>query len=315
MADPADGPLMLRRSGRAPRFAVIGAYVTDCFVSTARLPGWGEEHEARAVWTQPGGKALNQAISLARLGSQVTAVGVVGDDGVGRDILAALAAAGVDAGGVEVRGGVPSAVCVCFVGDEGENAIVWHIDDAVAVTAATVAAAAPAIGKADAVLVTFEMPAAAIGAAIRAASDLGAMVFVQPAPPLADPAAAAALPWDLVDVVMLNESEARVLLGGTPGLAPGDLAGAVAARTSVGIVVVTLGAAGCAVFAAGSTVTYPAQRVAAVDTTGAGDAFAANFAASIVGGAPVADAVHAAQAAAARAVLHVGGHQRQPAES
>jgi ribokinase len=59
------------------------------------MPVWGEEHEAQSVRTAPGGKALNQAVALARLGAQVTAVGVVGDDGVGRDILAALAARGL----------------------------------------------------------------------------------------------------------------------------------------------------------------------------------------------------------------------------
>ena len=32
---------------------------------TARMPGWGEEHEARSVRTAPGGKALNQAVALA----------------------------------------------------------------------------------------------------------------------------------------------------------------------------------------------------------------------------------------------------------
>ena len=61
------------------RFVVVGAYVADCFVNTARLPAWGQEYEARSIRTSPGGKALNQAVALARLGAQVTAVGAVGD--------------------------------------------------------------------------------------------------------------------------------------------------------------------------------------------------------------------------------------------
>jgi peptide deformylase len=46
---------------------------------------------AQSVRAAPGGKALNQAVALARAGARVCAVGVVGGDGVGRDILATLA--------------------------------------------------------------------------------------------------------------------------------------------------------------------------------------------------------------------------------
>jgi ribokinase len=297
------------------RFVVVGAYVTDCLVSTTRMPAWGEEHEAKSVRTAPGGKALNQAVALARLGAQVAAVGVVGDDGVGRDILAALVRERIDVASVESRADVASAICVVFVGDDGENSIVWHIDDDVAVRPATVVAAAPAIEEADAVLLTFEMPAAAIWEAIVAARDLDALVLVQPAPPLADSDAVASLPWDAVDVLVPNEAEARALLAGTSdggGLPAGDLAGALADGLGVPLVVVTLGEAGCVVHAAGETWQYPAQKVAAVDTTGAGDAFAATLAASLVAGVPVPEAVNAAQSAAARAVQHSGGHEAMP---
>jgi sugar/nucleoside kinase (ribokinase family) len=53
-------------------------------------------------------------------------------------------------------------------------------------------------------------------------------------------------------------------------------------------------------------------RQAAVDTTGAGDAFAASFAAHLAAGWAVADAVEAARAAAAWAVSRPGGHESMP---
>jgi len=140
------------------RFVVVGSYVLDCFVRTPKLPVWGTEYEVRSVRTSPGGKALNQAVALARLGAQVTAVGVVGDDGCGHEILAALSREGVDVGGISLRENVSTAVCVCLVSDDGRSSILWHIDDDVAVSPGTIDAAAPAIGQADAVLLTFEMP-------------------------------------------------------------------------------------------------------------------------------------------------------------
>jgi ribokinase len=318
MVGMTDSPLPLppaRRPIEELRFVVVGAYVADCFVSTPRLPAWSDEYEARSVRTAPGGKALNQAVALARLGAQVTAVGAVGDDGVGRDILAALAREGIDVRGVQSRENVASALCICFVGDEGETSFVWHIDDDVAVTPDTVRAAGPAIQRADAVLMTFELPAESVRETICLASRHGARVVVQPAPPLADPAAAASLPWHRVDVLVPNETEARALLSGDQAgrdMSADGLASALASELAVPTVVVTLGDSGCVAHDAGGTRRYPVQKTAAVDATGASDAFTATFAAHLAAGAPEADAIHAAQSAAAWAIRHTGGHESMP---
>jgi hypothetical protein len=190
-----------RRSVGELRFVVAGAYVADCFIDAERLPLWGEEYEAGSIRTTPGGKALNQAVALARLGARVNAVGVVGDAGLGRDIVGALARERVDVSWMESREDVATAICLCFVSGEGESSIVWHIDEAVALTPSTVRAAASAFERADALLTTFEIPVPAICEAIASARYSGARVFVQPAPVLADPTQAVLLPWDQVDVL------------------------------------------------------------------------------------------------------------------
>jgi len=127
---------------------------------------------------------------------------------------------------------------------------------------------------------------------------------------------AAALPWDLVDVVVPNEAEARALLqgalAGSERRTAGGLADALAVDLGVSVVVVTLGEAGCLAHFEGGTWRYPAEKAEAVDATGAGDAFMAAFAARLVGGAPVPDAIEAAQSAAAWAVRHPGGHEAMP---
>src|ERR1017187_6532079 len=103
MADrpvPAAGE---RRPIEGLRVVVGRAYPAACFCNTPRLPAWGDEYRARSIRTSPGGKALNQAVALARLGAQVTAVGVVGDDGLGRDVLAVLGRERVDVQWLEAR--------------------------------------------------------------------------------------------------------------------------------------------------------------------------------------------------------------------
>ncbi len=253
------------------RFVVIGAYVTDCFVRTPRLPVWGSEYEVRSVRTSPGGKALNQAVALARLGAEITAVGIVGDDGCGNEILAALARDGIDISYIERRANVSTAVC--------------------------------------AVLVTFEMPPESIRSAIHTASDRGTRIVVQPAPALYDGDAARALPWDRVDVVVCNEAEARALMNGD--LAAGRLAEVLACQLGVPTVAVTLGGSGCVVCADGRSRHFSAPDVVP-DTTGAGDAFVATFAAQLSAGTAADDAVHAAQSAAAAAIQRPGGHESMP---
>jgi ribokinase len=311
-----DLPVTALRSAEDLRLVVIGAYVTDCIVRTSQLPTWGEEYEARSVRTSPGGKALNQAVALARLGAWVTPVGVVGDDGVGRDILAALEREGMEVSHIERRVNVATAVCICLVSDSGENAIIWHIDDDVAVTAATVHGSAPAVESADAVLITFEMPAHSIREAICLASASDSLVVVQPAPPLTEQAAARSLPWDLVDVVVSNGAEARALLpAGQQDVLRLQLASALSDELGVSTVVVTLGASGCVAHSGNISTHYPAREVVAVDSTGAGDAFAASFTAHLAAGAVVADAVDAGQAAAALTVQHEGGRESMPAAS
>ncbi len=208
------------------RFVVVGAYVADCFVNAPHLPVWGHEYKARSIRTSPAGKALNQAVALARLGAHVMAVGAVGGDGLSRDVLAALTRERIDVSWVESREGVATTVCLCFVSAEGDSAIVWHIDDDVAVMPETVRAAASAIEHADAVLLTFELPVPTIRETINVARHCGARVFVQPAPVLADPAAAKSIAWDLVDVLVPNEIEARTLLHGGDDVPVDDLAAA-----------------------------------------------------------------------------------------
>jgi ribokinase len=304
-----------RRRIEELRFVVVGAYVMDCFITTSQLPEWGRTYEARSIRTSPGGKALNQSVALARMGAQVAAVGVVGDDGSGRDILAALERERVDINWMESREGVATTVCACFVGDEGESAIVWHVDDDVAVRPESVRAAGATFERADAALVTFEMPLSAIRETISVARGHGARVFVQPAPPLANHADATLVPWDQVDVLVPNEEEAWALLGGGGDMAADDLAGVLSRDLAVPMVVVTLGESGCVAHTAGVTRRYAAEQTSAVDTTGAGDAFMAALTASLVTGALGSEAIRAAQVNAAQAIQRAGGYKSMPSRA
>lgn len=85
------------------RVLVVGDLIADQFVSgeisrvSREAPVMILRHERTE--TVPGG-AANCALNLATLGARVAVVGAVGEDEAGRELLARLAAAGVDCGGV-----------------------------------------------------------------------------------------------------------------------------------------------------------------------------------------------------------------------
>lgn len=292
---------------RDPRFAVVGAYVLDCVARTPTMPAWGETLQAQSVGLAPGGKALIQAVTLARRGARVSAVGAVGDDVAGQSVTAALAREHVDTIGLEVRAGARTPVCVCLVGDDGDTAFLWRVDEGAGPSGATIHAAGGAFSEADTVLITFEPPLLTVTQAAIRARRQGSLVVLQPAPAnerigLAD------LPWSDIDVLVPNEREARSLLGDSP-IPQLDLARGLGEATAVPVVVVTLGADGCVVNAPDGSGHYPAPPAPHIaDTTGASDVFVATLAHQLTTGAKVPDAVDEAQRSAVQSIAHAGGY-------
>jgi ribokinase len=290
--------------GGAPEIAVVGSCNLDLVVRVAELPGPGETVVGGDLFTNPGGKGANQAVAAARLGRRVAMVGRVGDDQAGRDLLAALAADGVDTTQVLVLDGVPSGTALITVDDRGENQIVVSPGANARLTAGDVAAAGPALAAAAVTLLQLEVPLEAVAAAAGTAAGT---VVLNPAPvrPLPDELLAQ------VDVLVPNRVELAQLAGGrVPGTVEeaARLAGRLAARA----VVVTLGADGALVVGGGRASHVPAVPVAAVDTTAAGDAFCGGLADALAGGASLEDAARRAVRVAAAACTREGAQASLP---
>ncbi len=318
----------------APRLTVLGSLNMDVSVTVPRLPGPGATVLGGAAAFAPGGKGANQAVAAARLGAFVRMVGCVGDDDFGGRLLAALDAEGVDASGVRSVPGVPTGLAMITVDEAGENMITVAPGANREVGAAEIAAlgAAPA----DVLVVSAEIPVAAIRAALAAngrAGQAGAPVRVlnlAPAPP-----EAAGLVAESVDWLVVNESEAAsVLAMPVAGLDGAARAAVDLAARGPRHVVVTAGAAGAAYSgpgagaatrpagAAGSgvgevhwahgAVQVPGFRVRAVDSVGAGDTFVGALAVAISAGIAPLDAAVAAVAAAATAATRPGTQSGMP---
>jgi sugar/nucleoside kinase (ribokinase family) len=279
--------------------AVLGDVMADVVVAASGPLARGSDTPAHVRFAG-GGQGANVAAWLAVLGARVAFVGRVGDDPAGRATVAALAGLGVDVR-VEVDEERPTGCCVVIVEPGGERSML------------------PDPGANDApvhlpeeVLVAGEHLHVAGYSLLRPGSRLGALDALERARAAGlttslDPSSAALLaPGTFagvhVDLLRANAEEALALTGeADPEAAAGAL------RELAGEVVVTLGADG-ALWTDGTAVErVPAEPATVVDTTGAGDAFAAGLLAARAQGATPRAALVAGSRAAALAVAMPGG--------
>ena len=252
-----------------------------------------------------GGSAANVAAWLASCGVPVTFVGRAGDDAAGREAVAALEAAGVDAR-VALDRERPTGTCLVLVEPDGERTMVPDAgaNDGLAVDDLPEGAHLHLAGY---TLLREGSRAAGIAALTRARGR-GMTISVDPssAAPLTAVGPPTFLEWvGHVDLLVPNFDEATVLSGELrPGPAAMDLA-SVATE-----VVVKLGARGALWSDGVRVIERPAEARAVVDTTGAGDAFLAGLLSAWRPGADPAAALDAACRLAARAVCQAGARPR-----
>jgi ribokinase len=292
-----------------PRICVVGSANIDLTFRTARLPRPGESVCGHGFAQSFGGKGANQAVAAARLGGLVTMVGRVGCDGFGDAIRANFQQEGIDTTHLRTDPERPTGVAGIFVDDDACNCLVGAPGANLGMTPEDVEAAADALRGAAVVMAPLEVPAEAILAAFRFAKSAGVRRILNPSPAWEFPEEL----WRLTDVCVPNETEAETFTGRPiRDLADAATAGWELLRRGPAAVVVTLGSLGAMVVTAERAEHVPGVSVAAVDTTGAGDAFVGGLAVFLAEGRPTRDAVAAANAVAALSVTKPGAQSGLP---
>ncbi|MFI7384659.1 ribokinase [Streptomyces sp. NPDC049813] len=290
---------------------VVGSANADLVVGVERRPAAGETVLGSDLVVHPGGKGANQAVAAARLGARTALLARVGDDGHGALLRESLGSAGVDTSGVLV-GGAPTGVALITVDPSGDNSIVVSPGANGRLTPDDVRAAGELFAGAKVVSTLLEIPLETVTEVARSLTD-GARLVLNPSPP-------APLPDEVLavcDPLIVNEHEARVVLGADAGAGSGDGDDWDAwARALLALgprsVVITLGAEGALVADASGSSRVASVKVRAVDTTGAGDAFTAALAWRLGTGAPLAEAAAYAARVGAAAVTKQGAQVSYP---
>jgi len=263
----------------------FGEALVDFFPSETGLP----LAEVETFHRQLGGAPANVAVGLARLGARAGLMTLVGPDEFGRFVRAQLAREGVDVAAVGIHRTAKTGVTFVSVASDGARSFLFfrhpsadQMIGEVDVDAAQVARAR--ILHLGSSTLAREPARAATMRALDFARASGAIVSIDPnwrphlwddpseAPPLLRRVLAG------VDIVKISDDE----LGPLAGTADPEAGARAIAALGVALVVVTLGARGCYFHARAGSGFLPGERVAVVDTTGAGDGFVAGLLASLV---------------------------------
>jgi ribokinase len=289
----------------------IASWNADLVSRVPRPIARGETLLARSFEISPGGKGSNAAIAAARQGASVAVIARVGNDDFGRMALDLWHAEHIDTQYVEQVDNERSGAAQIHVYDDGDNSISVFPGAGAGLAARHAQAAHAALASCRVVMAPCEVPLEATLEAFRIAHARGALTVLNPAPacPLPD-----AL-LNLVDVLTPNENEVRVVAGMAADASIDAAAQSLLARGAKAVVV-TLGAAGCALYLAGLEAQgLPGRRMTVVDTIGAGDTFTGALAAALARGAPVSEAMRWANAAAAMSVTGRGAIAGMPSRA
>ena len=300
-------------AGRDLDVLVLGEINPDVIVRAADpTPSFGQvERLVDSIDLVIGSSSAIFACGAARLGLRVGFVGVVGDDPMGRFMLAAMQARGIDVGGCRVDADVPTGASVILT--SGRDRAILTAPGTMPLlrdedVPGALVARARHLHVGSVFLLDALRPrlAARLAAARRAGLTTSADCNWDPRGTWDGGL------WDILretDVFLPNAAEATRLAR------TDDVEAAARALVAAGprVVAVKCGADGAIAVTRDGTLTRVASlAVDAVDTTGAGDSFDAGFLAGFLAGRPVPHCLALGVAAGSLSTLGLGGVASQP---
>jgi ribokinase len=283
---------------QAPSAFVLGSFVVACSAKVGRMPRPSESLRAEAFTVEVGGKGFNLALGAHRLGVAVDGLFAVGNDVFGQLAEPTLVQAGLPPAMVR-RHPAATGSGIGFTDAEGENCLAVYPGANLLLSAADIRSASTALCRAGMVLAQFEIGDEPIIEAFRLARGAGRPTLLNPSPfRIPNPKIV-----EHTSILVLNRLEARQLATAF-GMHIDDgvertswLPGLAAQLVDRGpdTLVVTLGAQGATAFRRDAAPAYePAVLADVVDTLGAGDAFSAGLAASLLEGRGLVEALRRA---------------------
>lgn len=289
---------------------VIGELNADLVAAgLAEPPPLGREIEAKSFQMVLGSASAIFAGGLCRLGHRVAFVSKVGDDSFGRFCVQQLTALGVDTTRVQVSSASATGVTVCLSTQRDRAQVTFP--GAIAELSAADIPKDVFSGFSHLHLSCFALQKRlrpAFAKLLKEAKRQGLSTSFDPNSSLRGPLRQQALKLlPHVDMLLLNEQEAVELSGKRE-----PRAGALALAARAGCAIVKLGKKGAVLARGRQVVSVAGHQLKVVDTTGAGDSFAAGFVSAFLAGASDLECLKHGNACGALSTRGIGGTAAQP---
>jgi sugar/nucleoside kinase (ribokinase family) len=290
----------------AAKAACVGLTILDVLGRPVdRIPDGGGLDFIDEIRLTVAGTAAGTVIDMAKLGVPAMLVGAVGDDEMGRFVLATLARYGVDTSAMQTIAGVPTSASILNVRSNGERPALhqrgasdhFTMSDAVA---RQIAGCAVVHVGGNGLLRDFDGPPTA--QLLQAAKANGAITTYDLLAPSADVLSDLETYLPHIDYFMPAMEEAAEICGESDP----DLIADFFLERGAGACIFKWGARGSFFATRTQRHRIPALRVDVVDTTGCGDAYCAGFVSGLIDGLDPLAACERGTAAAALVATGLG---------
>ena len=261
----------------------------------------GETLASERLQVFGGGKGLNQAVALAKAGTEVYHAGSIGQDGM--FLLDMLKDAGANTDFVKILDTVRTGNAIIQNDKSGDNCIILYGGANQAITREQVDEVMSHFESGDYLVLQNEINE--LGYIVEKAHEKGMIIVLNPSPMNEK---ILALPLDVINYFILNEVEAAQILGKEDKGEESweQIADDLLKKIPQATIVLTMGSEGSVIKNQKDTVCQSIYKVQAVDTTAAGDTFSGYFIGGILGGLSAKEAMDQASKASAIAVTRKG---------
>ena len=257
--------------GNMNKILVLGSINIDFVAFTERFPKPGETINGISFNIFQGGKGANQAIALAKLGCPTWMLGKIGDDKYSTIAIDSLKKYYVNIEFIKVDKNASTGSASIWVNKQGENSIIVNHGANAYVSRSFINKNEALFNETQWFLSQLEVPVSSVVQGLKIAKKNNMYTVIDPAP-VQKPQNSQF--WNLIDFLLPNEIELEELTGET------NILNAINYLNSKGVkeVVVKMGAKGAGYKKNNQLHIIPSfQAGEIIDTTGAGDCFAAGF--------------------------------------
>ncbi len=292
--------------------SILGIFVADLVFFGEKIPVEGETILGKNFVIGPGGKGSNQAVAAAKAGAKTFFISKIGDDQFGSMATEIYKNSGVDFSNVIISKDHSTGAAGILVNEgTGANAINVFPGAAGAITIEDIDKAEEAIKNSSIFLTQLEAPQDVVTYALNKAHSLNVKTILNPAP-------AAEIDeslFSMIDYFTPNETEASFYVDhNVETHEDAEKAAMQLLEKGIKNVVITLGEKGAFFANSEEKFSLPIANLSkpVVDTTGAGDAFNAGFAAALTEGQNIKDALKFASATAGLSTTRIGTANSMP---